>query len=96
MTDWVFPDPPNVAVLTTRSIVEDGAWIAFVSHDEEDGAWQFHDAARAPARMEDARLVSLRGMVERDPSLRELADLPEGWQAERDAPGAAWRRSPVA
>jgi hypothetical protein len=82
-----------VAVLTTRSIVEGGAWIAFVSHDEDDGGWQFHDNAPTPPEPEDAKIVSVRSMVERDASLSQLGDLPEGWQAERDAPGAARRRS---
>ncbi len=92
MNDWNFPDLPNVAVLTTRSILE-GAWVAFVSHDEEDGGWQFLDNAGMPPVPEEAKIVSLRSMVERDPSLRELGDLLEGWQAARDAPEAAWRRS---
>jgi len=38
MDDWRFEDAPNVAVLTTRSIVQDGAWVARVTHDAEDGA----------------------------------------------------------
>ena len=92
-TPWPFSDPPNVAVITTRSIAEDRAWIAHVSHDADDGGWQFHDADPSPARQEDARLVSLRSMVERDATLAELADLPEGWRAWRDAARAAWRRA---
>lgn len=90
---WTFPDPPNVAVLTTQSIVRGGRWIAHVSHDADDGAWQFHDDSPNPPRTEDAVLVSLRSMVERDPSLLELGDLPEGWKATREAPNTAWQRS---
>lgn len=92
MADWPFADPPNVAVFTTRSIIERGAWIARVSHDEDDGAWQFHDDDPAPKHEDEAMLVSLRSMVERDPTLVELADLPEGSRAWRAAVDAPWRR----
>ena len=95
MTKWMFADPPNVAVITTRSIVRDHAWIAHVSHDADDGGWQFHDNAPGPPREEDAMLVSLRSMVERDPTLNELADMPTGWRAWRDAPTASWKRGRV-
>ncbi len=94
MTAWTFPDPPNVAVLTTRRIVEGGAPVRRVSHDAEDGAWQFHEAA--DPREEDAMVVSLRSMIARDATLNGLADLPEGWRARRDAPGAPWHREPAA
>jgi hypothetical protein len=30
--------------------------------------------------------------IDRDPSLKELADLPLGWWAERDKPGEPWIR----
>ncbi len=93
MTDWVFDDPPDVAVIATRAIIEDGGWIARVSHDAEDGAWQFHDCAVGAPRETEARVVSLRSVVARDPSLAQLADLPCGWRAWRPAPDAPWQRA---
>jgi len=30
--------------------------------------------------------------IDRDPSITELADLPLGWYAERDAVGEPWTR----
>ncbi len=95
MDDWMFDDPPNVATYTTRSIVEDGRWVARVSHDEDDGAWQFHDDDPSPKTEADGRMVTLRSMVARDATLIELADLPEGWRAWRDEPEAPWQRSRV-
>ena len=92
---WMFPDPPDVAVLTTRSIVHDGAWIAHVSRDEDDVCWQFHDSGPEAPRTANAMVVGLRGMVTRDPTLNALADLPPGWRAWRDAPTAPWQRAPV-
>ena len=95
MTEWMFENPRNVAVVTTRSIVRDGAWIAHVSHDADDGSWQFHDSAPGEPRAEDAMVVALSSMVLRDSTLNELADLPEGWRAWRDGPAAPWQRGRV-
>jgi hypothetical protein len=61
-----------------------------VCHDADDGAWQFLHGG--PVSEEDAAVVGLGRMLERDPSLRELADLPEGWIAERADVGSAWMR----
>ena len=92
MIEWLFKDPTNVAVFTTRSIVQHGAWIAHVSHDEEDGSWQFHDSALGEPDPDDAMVVSLQSMVARDASLNQLADLPTGWRAWRSAPTVPWSR----
>ena len=95
MAEWMFEDAPNVAVVTTRSIVRDGAWIAHVSHDADDGSWQFHDSAPVDPLAEDAMVVALGSMVLRDPALDGLADLPAGWRAWRDGPAAPWQRVKV-
>lgn len=36
--------------------------------------------------------VCLHHPIDRDPTLGELADLPVGWHAERDAVGERWIR----
>jgi|ERR1044071_2330317 hypothetical protein len=90
---WPFDDPQNVAVITTRQITEGTAPILLVSHDEEDGGWQFLPGD-GPVREENARVVGLRRIWLLDPSVGELADLPLGWQAFRNAPADPWRRAP--
>ena len=90
MTSWPFPGPPNVAVLTTRSIVQRGTWITHVSHDADDGSWQFHDSDPGGPQEEDAMVVSLQSMVTRDPTHTQLATFPEGWRAWRSAATAPW------
>jgi hypothetical protein len=90
-TDWPFADPKNVAVFTTTHVLRRGQPILYVSHDEEDGAWQFHTGAEQLSA-DDAMIVSLEEMVEHDPTILELADLPCGWYAERDSVGSSWRR----
>ena len=90
--DWPFDQSPNVATLTTRGIIDGSEWIALVSHDEDDGGWQF--IGPRGARMDEAMLVALRQIFEQDASIAELADLPEGWQAWRQTPESPWERAP--
>jgi hypothetical protein len=88
---WPFADPKNVAVFTTKQVMQLGQPILHVSHDEDDGSWQFHTGAEQLSSS-DAMIVALSEIVEHDPSVSELADLPCGWFADRDTVGSPWRR----
>ena len=76
-------------MFTTKPVVRDGHPILLVTHDRE-GDWQF--LCGTTNRAEDGQLVSLGCIFERDHTIAEVADLPEGWSAYRRAKGAAWRR----
>jgi hypothetical protein len=93
MDDWPFDDPENVATFTVRQITEGKQPILLVSHDADEGMWQF--LTGEPIDMADALLVSLRSVYRLDPSIGELADLPLGWQARRSAVGEPWQREAV-
>ena len=41
-------------------------------------------------QISDVKLVSLKSIAEHDPSVLELADLPEGWQATRKDASSSW------
>jgi hypothetical protein len=88
---WRFDEPPNAATITVRQIVEGGAPILLVARDAEDGGWQFLTGGAFDVA--DGMVVSLRSIVERDPTIAELADLEPGCQATRQWVGAAWKRS---
>jgi hypothetical protein len=88
--EWPFDDPSNLAVLTVWAVLDGSEPILRVCHDAQDGAWQFLNGG--PVSEEDAAVVGLGEMLERDPSLRELADLPEGWIAERADVCSPWMR----
>jgi hypothetical protein len=90
---WAFNDPPNVAVISTRSIVFGHDWIAYVSHDEDDGAWQFLPSGSGPLKESDAVVVSLQKIVNLDRSIQDLADLPRGWRAWRSEKAEPWCRA---
>jgi hypothetical protein len=42
--------------------------------------------------MQAAQLVTLRSIIQADPTLEELADPPLGWSARRIEVGSAWSR----
>jgi hypothetical protein len=90
MSIWPFIDSPNVAVFTSKKILDGTAWIYRVSHDEEDGAWQFHPIGGTAE--EDAKVVGLKTMWDIDQSIAALSDLPLGWCATRSSVKNAWKR----
>ena len=90
--DWLFADSPNVAVFSTRQVFRSGQPILRVTHDADDGAWQFH--AGGIASEADAMVVALQEVFAHDPSIAELFDLPLGWFAERASAGQSWVRRP--
>lgn len=71
---WPFEDAKNTAVLTTSKVVYEGELISYVTHDDEDGMWQFLSASGAS--FSTAMVVGLESMIQHDKSLIELSDLP--------------------
>jgi hypothetical protein len=87
----MFHEDRRLGVITTAAVLE-GAPILLVSHDEDDGGWQFLcDTTNDPA---DGRIVHLTHLVRMDGTINEVADLPLGWLAYRTAIGAEWKRKP--
>lgn len=94
MTDtWPFDQPENCAVISLRQIIHEGASILLVTHDEDDHGWQFLDGSEEPDPS-DGVIVCFSHIVDSDPSLFELADLPPGWLAWRQSPNDPWIREP--
>jgi hypothetical protein len=91
LDDWPFDQPRNCAVVTLRRIAFDDAPILYVSHDADDHGWQFLDGKQMD--MSDAVLVTLEGMVSRDPSVLALSDMPPGWHAQRQSASDRWLRA---
>jgi len=83
-----FNESENVAVFTCCHILSNESDICYVTHDEDDGAWQFlcgQDHAEA-----DARIVALKDIVNIDSSIVALADMPLGCGAYREDKSSAW------
>jgi hypothetical protein len=90
--NWSFEDQKNVATISLKRIIERRIPILLVTHDAEDGTWQFLDGSD-DLQPEDSCVVSLQSVVTLDPTVRELADLPPGWVAWRGNPNSPWQRA---
>jgi len=90
-SDWRFTDSQDTVVVTLERILRGDSSLVLVTHDAEDGGWQFLDGEHVFE--EDGAIVLLGEMVQFDPSLLELADLPEGWCAWRETPDRHWQRT---
>ena len=80
---------PNTAVVTTSWVTRQGMDILLVSHERDDDVWQFHcgNGDHAPERL---MLVALSTIVALDPTVNEVAGLPAGYTATRQARGGEW------
>ena len=85
-----FADDLSTAVFTTFYVTEEKNDITYVSHDLEDGAWQFFSSDEIANFEKEARLVSLKNIIEIDPSVVEIADMPEGYYAVRKSKKDNW------
>jgi hypothetical protein len=72
-------------------VLVEGRPVLYV-HKELDGDVQAL-CGGSTHRAEDGRVVDLGDLLDQDATLEELADLPRGWVAEREKPGASWKRS---
>ncbi|NNM55097.1 MAG: hypothetical protein HKM05_10290 [Spirochaetales bacterium] len=86
---WPFRDPPEVAVFISKKILSGEEWIYCVTHDADDGAWQFHPASGFISE-DDVSIVSLRTVYQLDPSIESLVDLPLGHMAWRETQRNSW------
>lgn len=88
MMRFPFDDMPNTAAITCCHILDEHMPIRFVSHDEDDGMWQFLCGKTHGER--DARMISLRSVCALDHSVAQVAKMPCGCIAERKKIGSNW------
>ena len=84
-----FNEPENVAVFTCVHVLENKETVCYVTHDEDDGVWQF--LCNRNHNLSDARVISLKEMVERDSSVCQLADMPLGYGVSREDGASPWK-----
>ncbi len=89
--DFKFSEAKNLAIFTTRQWLDFDQPILRVVHDS-DGDWQF---LTGDQRLEDARIVALDELVQKDSTLNEVFNLDHGEAADRSHIGAEWTRSNV-
>ena len=88
--NWKFQDPPHTRVFLSQTVHDGIEPVTYVSHDAEDGAWQFLGESMADG---GGPVIScFHHPIDGDSGLAELADLPLGWCAERSKVGQPWDR----
>ncbi|WP_129054891.1 DUF2185 domain-containing protein [Flavobacterium sp. YO64] len=86
-----FKDAPNTTVFTTTFVLKEKKTITYVTHDAEDGAWQFFSNDKFESFEKVAQIVSLEQIIKIDKTLLELADLPLGYIATRKSLKDKWK-----
>ena len=74
-----FSDAPNTASITCYHTIEENEPILYVSHDEDDGMWQF--LCNKQHNVSEGRIVSLYSIFVLDSTVAELAEMPCGYFA---------------
>ena len=88
-THWPFDDPVDTAAFCTEGVAQRRLPALQVTHDI-DGDWQFLDASSDDPGQ--PVIACLGCVLEHDPTLAQIADLPPGWSAWRDEAGGEWER----
>lgn len=88
---WSFDQAENVAAITTRQVVKESLPILMVVHYQDDDSWAF--ICGTTNDTEDLMVVGMGQVVNFDPTLYAIADLPPGWSATRETIDSEWVRT---
>jgi hypothetical protein len=83
----------QLGVFASRDVIDGSRAVELVFHHDEDDAWEFLTGDEES--VDQIALVHVIHLLEADPSLRDLEDLPAGWKAWRGAPKDDWVREPT-
>lgn len=86
---FAFKDAPETACIVCQHVLDGKNPITFISHDKEDGMWQF--LCSEDHILEDVRLISLAEACKLDESINQVADLPRGFVMERTEAKGRWK-----
>ena len=86
--EFPFYDAPNTATILCCHVMNREKPILYVSHDEDDGMWQFLCGENHKA--DEARIVSLKFVFDMDNSVGVLKDMPCGYYATRENTETPW------
>jgi hypothetical protein len=89
LSHWKFPDSPHASAYLSQTVHDAEEPVTYVSHDA-DGDWQFLGDKMSEGG--GPVLSCLHHPIDKDSTLEDLSDLPLGWYATRERPGALWER----
>lgn len=88
-SEFRFTDAPDTACFVCNHVLDKERPILYVTHDA-DADWQFlcgqDDHTEA-----SARIISLKQVTERDPTVNDLYEMPVGFGAERKTIKDKWQ-----
>lgn len=87
--DFPFADAPNTACIVCRHILDKEKAITYISHDADDGMWQF--LCNEEHTEEDTRIVSLYSAYMLDQSVGQVSDMPCGCYIQRNRKDDNWK-----
>ena len=86
---FAFKDAPETACIVCQHVLDGKNPITFISHDKEDGMWQF--LCSEDHILEDVRLISQAEAFQIDESIGQVVDLPRGLVVERTEAKGRWK-----
>lgn len=88
--------PNPVGTIACKCVLNEGRPVLFVSHAGGDWQmycdWRSHDFGDPAVLKNHLKLVHIAHLIERDPTLSEVLDLPMDMAAERASIGSPWER----
>jgi len=84
-----FAESLKTAVFTTKFVIEGNSPILYVYHFD-DGSWQF-SGEEQDLNDDDYRVISLGEILTIDKTLKELSDMPMGFEAIRKSKEDEWQ-----
>lgn len=85
-----FEDTLNTTFFTTKFVVKDKKEITYVTHDADEGAWQFFSSDDFDNYEDVAMILSLDEIINIDRTVLEIADLSLGYLATRQTTKDSW------
>ena len=85
----MFSEPENTACFTCKHVLEDKQPILYVTHDNDDGSWQFLCGVDSH-EVQDARVVGLIEIVNMDETLNDVYELKMRYGVYRKSKGESW------
>lgn len=84
-----FAESLKTAVFTTKFVIEENSPILYVYHFD-DGSWQFNGVEQN-LNDDDYKVISLGEILTIDGTLKELSDMPVGFEAIRKSKVDKWQ-----
>jgi hypothetical protein len=84
-----FAESLKTAVFTTNFVIEGNSPILYVFHFD-DGSWQFNGEEQN-LNDDDYRVISLGEILTIDSTVKELSDMPTGFEAIRKSKEEEWQ-----